>query len=326
MASLDIVAVGRAGLDLYAEQIGVPFESVTSFAAYIGGTPANVAVGARRLGLSSAVVTAVSDDPVGDFIVHFLDQEGVETAFVVRKKEKKSGLVLLGILPPDHFPRVHYRDDCADQSLTINDVAGVPLESSKMILVVGTSLSHSPGREATLFAAERARSSGRRVVLDLDYRADLWTNSSAYSVSVRGLVRLSHIVIGTREEILAAAGAPAKSGNGVDVTVESAIRDALSLGPAAIVEKRGKDGSRVHLRGGQVIDAGAFRVDVQNTLGAGDAFAAGFLYGCLQGWEWHRSARLGNACGAIVAGRHACSASCPTMVEVMAFADKQGGL
>ena len=146
MSAFDVIAIGRSGLDLYAEQVGVPFEQVRSFAAYVGGTPANIAVGARRLGLHTALATAVSDDPVGDCILRFLEDEGLETTYVARKPGKKSGLVLLGMRPPDHFPRVHFRENCADQHLTVDDVAPLPLTDCKMLVVVGTSLTASPGR------------------------------------------------------------------------------------------------------------------------------------------------------------------------------------
>lgn len=324
MPEFDIVAVGRAGLDLYADQVGVPFEKIQSFAAYVGGTPANIAVGSRRLGLRTALLTAVSVDPVGDFIVHFLKMAGVETRYISRKPATKSGMVLLGINPPDEFPRVHYRDDCSDHHLSIDDVAALPIEMSRMLIVAGTNLTHSPAREATLYAATQAREKDVGVLLDLDYRPDLWPNPHVYATSVRALVRECGIVIGTAEEIAAAS-----SGVRSDATaasVRTATRTLFKLGPEVIIEKRGELGSRVHLPDGDVVEAKGFRSDVQNTLGAGDAFAAGFLYGYLHDWTWHQAARFGNACGAFVVGRHGCSASCPTLEEVMVFVDEQGGL
>ena len=93
--------MGRSGIDLYANDVGAPFVEIKSFAAYVGGSPTNIAVGTRRLGLRSALLTAVGEDPVGDFILHFLDEEGVETAFIPRKPGARSGAVVLGIEPPD---------------------------------------------------------------------------------------------------------------------------------------------------------------------------------------------------------------------------------
>jgi 5-dehydro-2-deoxygluconokinase len=92
-----------------------------------------------------------------------------------------------------------------------------------------------------------------------------------------------------------------------------------------VVEKRGKHGCRVHQRDKAPEDVPGFTVVVQNILGAGDAFGAGFLYGYVKGWDLWKACRLGNACGAMVASRHGCSISMPFWEEVMAFVREQGG-
>src|SRR5690349_4236468 len=75
----DLIAMGRSSIDLYANDVGAPFVDITSFAAYIGGCPTNISVGLRRLGLKPALLTALGNDPVGDFILHALRREDVET-------------------------------------------------------------------------------------------------------------------------------------------------------------------------------------------------------------------------------------------------------
>jgi 5-dehydro-2-deoxygluconokinase len=335
MQTYDLLAMGRSGIDLYAQQVGVPFEAVQSFAAYVGGSPANIAVGARRLGLKTALLTAVGDDPVGDFILHFLQREGVETRFIPRKPGTRSGAVLLALQPPDRFPLVHYRANAADLQLDLDDVAAAPVDDTLVFLMAGTNLTASPSRDATLFAAETAQRAGARVVLDLDLRADQWYDVRAYGVAVRSALRLADLVIGTQDEIKAAVrthreGVRVEHAQHnearVEGDVEAAVAALLALGPEVLVEKRGAAGSRVHLVGGLSIDVPGFPVEVQNTLGAGDAFAAGFVYGLVQGWDAERAARLGNACGAILVTRHACSASTPTLDEVLSFVELAGGL
>src|SRR5437588_6945879 len=164
--SYDLIAMGRSSIDLYSNDIGAPFEEITSFAAYVGGCPTNISVGTRRLGLRPALLTAVGDDQVGNFILHFLRQEDIESGFVVRKPGRRTSAVVLGIEPPDRFPLVYYRDNCADIELTIDDVLAVPLESVGVFQFAGTNLSEEPSRSATVFAAEQAREAGARVVLD----------------------------------------------------------------------------------------------------------------------------------------------------------------
>jgi 5-dehydro-2-deoxygluconokinase len=335
---IDLLTIGRSSIDLYSADIGASFEHISSFSAFVGGCPTNISVGARRLGLRTALLTAVGADQVGTFILNFLQQEGVETAYIPRKDGHRSSAVLLGIQPPDRFPLTFYRDNCADIELTIDDVLAAPVTQVKAILITGTGLCREPSRSATLFAAELARAAGVTVALDIDFRPDQWHDPRAFGVTLRAAMRLTDVVIGTDDEINAAMLTdPAQvalthsqvSDARVAGNTDSAIRDVLAFGPRVLVQKRGATGSRVHLPqdGGttQQIDVPGFPVDVVNILGAGDAFASGLLYGFVQGWDWYRSARLGNACGAIVVTRHACANAMPTNTEVMEFIAQRGG-
>src|SRR6266498_3574450 len=96
----DVLAMGRSSIDLYAHQIGVPLSEVTSFDAYVGGCPTNISVGTRRLGLRSALLTAVGDDEVGDFLLRFLDRETVDTRYIARKPGRRTSAVIMSIQPP----------------------------------------------------------------------------------------------------------------------------------------------------------------------------------------------------------------------------------
>lgn len=330
----DLLAMGRSSIDLYAADIGVPFPEIRSFAAYVGGCPTNISVGARRLGLRSALLTAVGDDLVGDFVLRFLEREGVETRYIPRKPGRRTSAVLLGVEPPDRFPLVYYRDNCADIELTIDDVRAAPIAESRVLLISGTGLSREPSRSATLWAAERARMHGAAVFLDLDFRPTLWHDVRAYGVMIRLALPLVDVVLGTANEVKAAALAEAEevriehaqiSESRVAGEVERAIRTLLERGPRALVVKRGAEGATVHLAQGETIVAPAFPVEVLNVLGAGDAFAAGFLYGYLKGWDWYRAARMGNACGAIVVTRHGCANFMPYEAEVLSFIEAHGG-
>jgi 5-dehydro-2-deoxygluconokinase len=311
----DVIAVGRSSLDLYAHQIGCAMADVRSFDAYIGGCPTNVSVGTRRLGLRSLLLTAVGDDQVGDFIVASLDREGVETRFIPRKSGRRSSAVVLTIQPPDRFPLTFYRDNCADRALTVEDVARAPIASSRVVFVTGTGLSHQPGRDATRAVAAAARAAGVPVVVDIDYRPDQWDTAAAFAREVQALLRSATLAIGTEEEIAAAAGT-SDTCDGVGLLLATAIR--------ALVVKRGARGATIFRPDAPPSDVAPFPVEVLNVLGAGDAFASGFLYGYLQDWPLERAARLGNACGAIIVTRHGCANFMPTLDEVTAFLAERG--
>lgn len=335
----DTLHMGRSSIDLYSNDIGAPFEAIASFAAYVGGSPTNISVGGRRLGLRTALLTGLGVDPVGDFILSFLEKEGVETRFSPRKPGHRSSAVVLGIEPPDKFPLVFYRENCADLALTIDDVLAAPLAESRVFQFAGTNLSKEPSRSATFFAAEAARRAGTTVVLDIDFRPDQWHDARAFGIAVRAILRLTDCVIGTEDEINAAVltdplqvslthsqVSDARVGGDVD----AAVRALLTYGPRVVVQKRGAAGASVHLArsdgGVERLDVPGFPVAITNILGAGDAFAAGLLYGYVKGWGWREAARLGNACGAIVVTQHGCANFMPTYDEVMAFVEARGGL
>jgi 5-dehydro-2-deoxygluconokinase len=172
------------------------------------------------------------------------------------------------------------------------------------------------------------------VVLDLDFRPDQWHDARAFGVTVRSLLRLTDLVLGTADEVKAGALSEGLSvsvehsqvsGARVSGDVLKAIETILSGGPEALALKRGGEGTTVYLKDGDQIEAATFPVEVHNVLGAGDAFASGFLYGYLKGWDWHRSARMGNACGAIVVTRHGCANFMPYEQEALSFIEERGG-
>jgi 5-dehydro-2-deoxygluconokinase len=330
----DLLAMGRSSIDLYSNDVGAKFPDIKSFAAYVGGCPTNISVGTRRLGIRSALLTGVGEDPVGDFILKFLEDEGVETNFIVRKPGHRSSAVVLGIEPPDKFPLVYYRDNCADIELTIDDVLAASIADSRALLISGTGLSKEPSRSATIYAAELAKAAGTQVFLDIDFRPDQWHDLRAFGVTTRSVLRLVDVAIGTEDEVKAAILTETSqvtvkdlqvSGAEVQGDVQQAISTLLAGGPQALAVKRGSHGAVIHLATGEIIEAPGFPVDIYNVLGAGDAFASGFIYGQLKGWDWYQSARMGNAAGAIVVTRHGCANFMPYEQEALDFVKERGG-
>ena len=306
--------MGRSSIDLYAHEIGVPITGVRSFDAYVGGCPTNVAVGTRRLGLRSALLTAVGTDQVGDFVLDFLGKEGVDLASVPRLRERRTSAVLLTIQPPDKFPLTFYRENCADLALTVEDVERARVGDSRMIFVTGTGLSAEPSRTATRFAAETARAAGTTVLVDIDYRADVWPSAEAFATEVCELIRLADLAVGTEEEVCAASR---------ESDPATGATRLLDGGLPVLIVKRGAAGAVVYRRGVDPVAISAFEVKVLNVLGAGDAFASGFIYGHLAGWTLEKAARFGNAVGAIVVTRHGCANFMPALAEVHAFMAQQ---
>ena len=332
--SYDVITYGRSSIDLYSANIGADFVDIQSFNAYVGGSPLNMAVGTKRLGLRSALITAIGQDQIGDFLLNFLNKEGVETKFIPRKPGFRTSAVVLGIQPPDNFPLVYYRENCADSKVSIDDVIYANVSDCRLFEISATALNVEPSRSAGFFAAEEAVKHNVPILIDLDFRADQWHDPRSFGVTTRAYLQYCTIALGTEEEILATMlsdpnqikitnqqiSAPEIRGN-----VDAAIQKIMALGIEALIVKRGAKGSTVYLKNGEAIDVPGFPVEVMNVLGAGDAFASGFIYGYLNGWDWYKSCRMGNACGAILVTKPGCSNFNPTLDEVMKFIEEKGG-
>lgn len=330
----DVITLGRSSIDLYSQNIGAPFSEIQGFDAFVGGSPLNIAVGCARLGVNASLLTAVGNDKVGDFILDFLNKEGVNTQFIPVKNGTRSSAVVLGIEPPDKFPLVYYRDNAADSQVAIDDVDRARIPEHKILLINGTALNIEPTRSATFYATEIAIRNKVDVVLDLDFRADQWHDYRAFGLTVRAILPRVKIAIGTEEEILAATmshasqvtitdqqiSAPEIKGN-----ISASIKQLLASGIEILIVKQGEKGASIYAKDGDVQQVPGFPVKVLNVLGAGDAFASGFLYGMLQGWDLWKSCRMGNASGAQVVTKKGCANFMPTLQESMEFITEKGG-
>ena len=324
---LDVVCLGRSSVDLYGEQVGGPLEDMRSFAKYVGGCPANIAIGTARLGLKSGLITGVGDEHMGRFIRQTLTREGVDTSHVKTDPARLTALVILGIRHAQSFPGIFYRETCADMGLTAADIDPGYIARTKALVVTGTHISTETVAGATRAAIAAAKAGGTKVVFDIDFRPVLWRLvghgggerragvEAQVSQPRSALVHDYDLIVGTEEEFQALAA----SADTMD-----ALRHARALGAGTLVLKRGPAGCQI-VAGAlpDVLDDvpiyPGFPVEVFNTLGAGDGFMSGFLRGWVRGEDLETCARYANACGAIVVSRHGCAPAIPTWRELAFF-------
>ncbi len=331
----DLITFGRSSIDLYSQNIGADFIDIKGFDALVGGSPLNIAVGASRLGVNATLLTAVGNDKVGDFIINFLKKQKVNTDYIPRIQGARSSAVVLGIEPPDRFPLVFYRDNAADSQLTIDHVMAADISKYRILEMSGTALNIEPTRSAAFYATEVAVENNVDVILDIDFRADQWKDVRSFGLMIRALLPRVKIAIGTEEEILAATlqsadqvsiqhqqiSAPKITGD-LDVS----IKKILESGPEILIVKKGAKGAGIYYKDGKQEEVPGFPVEILNVLGAGDAFASGFIYGYLQGWDLYKSCRMGNASGAWVVQKQGCANDMPYYEEAMKFIESKGGL
>ncbi|MDH5353621.1 MAG: 5-dehydro-2-deoxygluconokinase [Gammaproteobacteria bacterium] len=324
--SLDVICIGRAGVDLYGEQVGGRLEEMGSFAKYVGGSPSNTAIGAARLGLKSALLTRVGDEHMGRFIRETMVAEGVDTSQVITDPQRLTALVILGIQDEERFPLIFYRENCADMAINEDDIDPKFIAQAGAVLVSGTHLSTATVAAASHKAMKLARANGAKVALDIDYRPNLWNLAGhgegesrfiadqGISQHLQKYLADCDLIVGTEEEFHIAGGSEDT------LTALARVRE---LSDAVLVCKRGAMGCRVFEAAIDGWESGisgpGFRVEVFNVLGAGDAFMAGLLRGWLRHKDWQTSSAYANACGAFAVSRHGCSPAYPSETELMAF-------
>jgi 5-dehydro-2-deoxygluconokinase len=325
--ALDVITLGRSGIDLYGEQLGARLEDMSSFAKYVGGSPTNTAIGASRLGLRSGLISRVGADHLGRFILQSLQREGVDTTGVSTDPRRLTALAILGILDKDTFPLIFYREDCADMAIKAADIDVEWLLSAGALVLSGTHLSQSDVFAASIDCARKVRATGGKVAFDVDYRPVLWglasrdmgeeryITSSVVTARMSEAAKLCDLIVGTEDEMRILGGA---------ADLREALASVRRITGAVLVCKLGARGCAVFegvipkkIEDGLTVPG--FPVDVVNVLGAGDAFSAGFLRGWLKGENWQTCGRWGNACGAIVVSRHSCAPAMPTFDEMQAF-------
>ena len=321
----DLACLGRLAVDLYAQQLGCRLEDVASFAKYLGGSSANIAFGAARLGLRSAMISRVGDEQMGRFLTETLEREGCDVSQVQIDPERLTALVLLGLKDRDTFPLLFYRENCADMAIDAAAIDESFIADCRALLITGTHLSTPATRDASRRALAHAERHRVLRVLDIDYRPVLWgltkrgeganryVPEAAVTARLQELLPQFDLLIGTEEEFLIAGGIPDN--------LLASLRAVRAVTDAALVVKLGPAGC-CFIPGGvperleEAETVAGERVEVMNVLGAGDAFAAGLLTGLLRGQPFSEAARLANACGALVVSRHGCAPAMPTSAEL----------
>ncbi len=310
----EVLTMGRVGVDVYPQQIGVGLADVASFGKYLGGSPTNVAVAAARHGRRAGLVTRVGDDPFGEFVHRALRGFGVDDSLVAAVPGTQTPVTFCEIFPPDSFPLYFYgRTPLApDLMIRPDEVLAEPLagaiRDAEVFWVTGTGLSAEPSRAATQAALELR---GRRgiTVFDLDYRPMFWSSrAAAHAAYVEALPYVS-VAVGNLDECETAVG---------EREPDAAAKALRAAGVDLAVVKQGPGGVRGDDTTGTVV-VPPVPVDVVNGLGAGDAFGGALCHGLLAGWDLTRVLGFANAAGALVAGRLACADAMPTSDEVEAM-------
>lgn len=303
---LEVLTFGRSGVDIYPQQIGVGLEDVTSFGKYLGGTTANVAVAAARLGRRAGIITGVGDDPFGRFVRRALTDLGVDDSQVVTNSEYATPVTFCEIFPPDDFPLWFYRRPTVpDLQVGVDDIDFDAVRGTELMWLSVTGFSEEPSRSAHVAVLE-ARAKRPITALDLDYRPMFWASPEEAGEQVRRALPYVSVAVGNREECEVAVG---------ETDPERAADALLAAGVELAIVKQGPKGVLAKTRTERVVSP-PILITPLNGLGAGDSFGGSLCHGLLAGWPLEKVLARANAAGAIVASRLECSTAMPTSAEI----------
>ncbi len=311
----DLILLGRVAIDFNPVDLNRPLEESGNFNKYLGGSPANIAVGMARLGKKVGFIARVSDDQFGDYVTHYFEKEGIDTSHITRCRNGENlGLTFTEILSPSESRILMYRDGVADLMLEPEDVDEDYIRKAKALLISGTALAASPSREAALKAMMLARKNGVVVIFDIDYRAYTWKNMDEISIYYSLVAGQSDLILGSREEfdlterILGVCGDDSGT-----------AKRWQALGCKIVVIKHGKEGSTAYTCDGNHYAVKPFPTNALKGFGGGDGYASSFIRALIDGCSVPEALEYGSASASMLISAHSCSAAMPTLEEVDLF-------
>lgn len=305
----EVVTIGET-MVLFTPEHDGPLRYVHRFAKGIGGAESNVCIGLTRLGHSAGWISRVGDDEFGRYVLAQIRGEGVDVSQVRVDPEAPTAVYFKERRTMGGGAVYYYRRGSAASRLGPGDLDPAYIQRARVFLGSGITPALSPScREALYEGIRLAKEAGALIVFDPNLRLKLWSADEARSV-LRSFVALADVVLAGQDEaeFLTGKNDPVAAG-----------KELLALGPRQVVVKVGAGGAWVIDAACQVRVPG-FRVErVVDPIGAGDAFAAGYIAGLLEGMSPVEAARLGNACGAFVLGTPGDYEGLPERSEVDAF-------
>lgn len=311
----DLILVGRVAVDFNPVDYYCPLNESTTFKRYLGGSPANIAVGLARLGKKCGFFARVSDDQFGTFVTDFFDNEGIDTSRIVRCKDgSKIGLTFTEIKSETESSIVMYRNEAADLKLECADIDEEYIKEGAAVLISGVALAESPSREAALKAMQLAKKNNIPVIFVIDYRAYNWKNKDEIAVYCSIVASQADMIIGSREEYDLTEGLL-----GLDGTDKTSAAYWQSKGAKIVIVTHGKQGSTAYTNDGQDFSIKPFPVKLLKSFGGGDGYTSAFLYSLFEGKEIIDCLEFGSASAAMLVASHACSQDMPTVKQVEDF-------
>src|SRR5918999_4614042 len=314
----DVVCIGELLIDFVPTITPTTLVSAPAFKKAPGGAPANVAVGLARLGVQSAFMGKVGDDPFGHFLVETLAGAGVDVAPVRYSREARTALAFVSLRADGDREFMFYRHPSADMLFEPVELDAQAIQGAKLLHYGTISLISEPSRSATLRAIELAREAGCIVSCDPNLRLALWPDRHAAREGLLEAIAQTQVVKLSDDELRFLTGSDNPA-----VAKEELWHDRLEL----MVVTMGAAGCVYFTSDFSGVVLG-FGVEAIDATGAGDGFVAGLLHGLLADWDGRKDeacvrsiCRTANAVGALATTERGAIPALPTLDRVRRFLD-----
>ncbi len=322
----EIACLGEVLIDMFSTKVGVPLEKAPGFLPIPGGAPANVAIGLAKLGVDSALVSKVGDDPFGKLLRGVLVQNRVDISQVKVDEGSRTTLAFISIREDGERDFCFYRNPGADMMLTAEEISEEFIKSARIFHYGSISMISDPGYSATLRALEYARKYGLLVSYDPNLRLSLWNSEhQAKKRIIEGLSNSDLVKLNTEElEFITGISDP-----------EQRIDALLKYGVKMVFVTWGDKGSFFN-NGRACGFVEGYKVRTVDTTGCGDSFTSGVLAKLLEKFKQGKDVfdldreetedilRFANAAGALTATKRGVIPSLPTHEEIQRFLSDRG--
>ena len=316
--TVDLLTLGESMVSLRSAG---PLSAGGNLGMHVAGAESNVAVGVARLGHSVAWAGVIGADPHGEFILRQLRSEGIEVQHRM-DAARPTGVMFLERRTADISRAYYYRAGSAGSTISREDVDRAFAAGPRVLHLTGITAALGPeARRAVEYAAARGAAEGLVVSLDVNYRSKLWSREEARAV-LTPLARHASVLVASDDELGLVADGGAFGGGtfgnspGDTETVELAMAaELLDRGVREVVVKRGAAGAGVHTAAGRC-EAPAVPVTSIDTVGAGDAFTAGYLSALLDGGDVAARLKRGTLAGAFAVSTAGDCDGLPTAAEL----------
>ncbi|MHA1220141.1 MAG: carbohydrate kinase family protein [Candidatus Heimdallarchaeota archaeon] len=307
-----IISIGEVLIDFISDEAGT-LSQVDSFQKCPGGAPANFAVGIAKLGLKVLFLGKVGSDPFGNYLVDYLQKQGVNIDYIKYSQNKERTALAFVSLDKDlERDFLFYRRDAADLQLSREEIDASAFINVNYLHFGTVSLTNEPSRSATLKAIKECKKAGGKVCFDPNIRFDLWESEAKLREVLDLVLQDIDILYPSEEELNFLVDNKVKSKEAIDELMKTYPIEIIAL-------KKGKNGCAITSRSNYFVTIPSFNVPVVDTTGAGDGFNTGFIFGLAQGKNLEEAGIIGNAVGALVIQKKGAMTALPTLTELREF-------